>query len=55
LFSFLSKCIILVFVGVLTVEIQNSYILQVRYKPYFSDKARCSEASRFSATKIWYA
>ena len=34
---------------------ESSYILQVRYKPHLSDKARCSEASRFSVTKIWYA
>jgi len=27
----------------------------VRYEPHLSDKARCSEASRFSITKIWYA
>ena len=33
---------------------ESSYILQVRYKPHLSDKARCSEASRFSVTKIWY-
>jgi len=33
LFCFLIKCIILVFLGVLTEGIQNSYILQVRYKP----------------------
>jgi len=30
-------------------------ILQVRYEPHWSDKVRCSEASRFSITKIWYA
>ena len=38
-----------------TIGIQNSYILQVRYKPHLSDKVHCSEASRFSITKIWYA
>ena len=27
----------------------------VRYEPRLSDKARSSEASRFSITKIWYA
>jgi len=27
----------------------------VRYEPHLSDKARSSEASRFSITKIWYA
>jgi len=26
-----------------------------RYEPHLSDKARSSEASRFSITKIWYA
>ena len=26
----------------------------VRYEPHLSDKARSSEASRFSITKIWY-
>ena len=31
------------------------YILQVRYEPHLSDKVCCSEASRFSITKIWYA
>jgi len=35
--------------------IQNSYILQARYESRLSDKARCSEASRFSIIKIWYA
>jgi len=39
----------------LTIGIENSYILQVRHQPHLSDKPRCSEASRFSATKIWYA
>ena len=39
------------------IGIQKSYkyIHQVRYEPHLSDKARCSEASRFSITKIWYA
>jgi len=57
LFCFLIKCIILVFLGVLTIgiQIQNSYILQEGYEPHLSDKARCSEASRFSNAKIWYA
>jgi len=27
----------------------------VRYEPHLSDKARSSEASGFSITKIWYA
>jgi len=54
-FCFLTKCIIVVFLGVLTIEIQNSYILQQRYEPHLSDKARCSEASRFSITKMRYA
>jgi len=49
------KCIILVFVDASTIGIGNSYIPQVRYEPHISDKARCSEASRFSITKIWYA
>jgi len=26
----------------------------VRYEPHLSDKARSSEASQFSTTKIWY-
>jgi len=30
-------------------------ICSVRYEPHLSDKARSSEASRFSITKIWYA
>jgi len=34
----LVKCIILVFVGALTIGIQNSYTLQVRYEPHLSDK-----------------
>jgi len=51
---FLAKCIILVFVGVFTIGIQNSCILQVRYVPHISDKIR-SEASQFSITKTWYA
>jgi len=34
----LVKGIILVFVGVLTTGIQNSYILQVRHEPHLSDK-----------------
>ena len=34
---------------------ENRYMLQVRYEPHLSDKARYSEASRFSITKIWYA
>jgi len=60
------KCIMLVFLGVLNIGIENSYIPQVRYKPHLiylinhiwfrlSDEARCSEASWFSVTKIWYA
>jgi len=49
------KRIILVFVGVLTLGIQNGYIRKVSYEPHLSDKARCSEASRFSITKIRYA
>jgi len=55
LFCFLVQCIILVFLGVLTAGIQNSYMLQLRYEQHLSDKALCSEASRFSITKIWYA
>jgi len=51
---FLVKCIILLFLDIFTVGIQDSYIRQVRYDPHLSDKARCSEASRFSITKIWY-
>jgi len=51
---FLVKGIISVFLGVYT-GIQNSYILLVRYEPHLSDKARCSEVSRFSNIKIWYA
>jgi len=27
---------------------------QVRYESHLSDKARCSEASQFSVTEIWY-
>jgi len=27
----------------------------MRYEPHLPGKARCSEASRFSVTKIWYA
>jgi len=46
---------ILVLLSVLTIEIQNSYIPQVKYEPHISDKSRCSEASQFSITKIWYA
>jgi len=34
LFCFLEKCIILASIGVLTTEIPNSYILQVRYVAY---------------------
>jgi len=49
------KRIILVFVGVLTLGIQNGYIRKVSYEPHLSDKARCSEASRFLITKIRYA
>jgi len=30
-------------------------LLQRSYQPHLSDKARCSEASRFPITKIWYA
>jgi len=52
---FLAKCINLVFVGVLTIGIQNSCILQAGYVPHLSDKVRCSQESRFSITKIWYA
>jgi len=52
---FLAECNILVFVGVLTTGIQNRCILHVRYVPHLSDEVRCSEASRFSITKIWYA
>jgi len=55
LFCFLVKSIILVFLGVLTIGIQNSYILQEKYETHLSDKARCSETSRFSVTKTWYA
>jgi len=51
LFCFLVISIILVFIGVLTIGIQNSYILQENYEPYLFDKARCSETSRFSITK----
>jgi len=57
LFCFLLKCVILVFLGVLTIEIQNSYIIldvRIRYEPHFFDKARFSEASWFLITKIWY-
>ena len=39
----------------LTIGIQNSYILQEKCEPHLSDKARCSETSRFSITKMWYA
>jgi len=52
---FLVKCIILVFVGVIAIGIQNSCILQVRYVPHIYDKIHCSEVSQFSITKIWYA
>jgi len=55
LFCFLVISIILVFVGVLTIGIQNSYMPQENYEPHLFDKARCSETSRFSITKIWYA
>jgi len=55
LFCYLVKCIILAFVGVLTIGIENSYILRVTYEPHLSDEARCSETPRFSITKIWYA
>jgi len=51
----LVKCIILVFLGVLTIGIEYRCILQVGYQPHLSDKSRCSEASRFSITKIWYS
>jgi len=44
LFCFLVQCIILVFLGVL-IGIQNSYMLQLRYK------ARWSEASGFQSQK----
>ena len=30
-------------------------MLQARHEPRLSDKARCSEAFRFSITKIWCA
>ena len=34
---------------------ENSYIPQARYQPHLSDEGCCSEASRFSIKKIWYA
>jgi len=55
LFSFFVLSIIFVFIGVLTIEIKNSYVLQENYEPRSFGKARCSETSRFSITKIWYA
>jgi len=55
LLCFLTKCIILEFLSVFTIGIQNSYILQVRYELHLSDKARCPKAPRFSLTKMWYA
>jgi len=55
LFCIVVKRIILVFLGVRTTGIQNTYILQVRYEPHLSDKAPCSDASHFSNTKIWHA
>jgi len=54
LFCFSGQCIILIFLGVFTIGIQNSYMLQLRYEHHLSDKARCSEVSRFLITKIWY-
>jgi len=51
-FRFVAKCNILVFLGVLTIGIQNNYIQQVRYEPQLSDNVRCSEVSRFSITKL---
>jgi len=51
---FLAKCLILVVLGVLSIGIQNSYVLQVRYEPHLSDNARCPEASLFSIRKIRY-
>jgi len=39
----------------LTIGIQNSYTLQVRSEPHLSVKSRCSEASQFLITKMWYA
>jgi len=38
--------------GTAAILCENSYILQVRYEPHVSDKARCSEASHFSIMKI---
>jgi len=55
LFCFLVKRIISVFLGVLTIGIQNSNALQITDEPHLSDKVRCSEASRFSIRKIQYA
>ena len=56
LFCFLVKCIILVFLGVLTIGIENSYSTYFKYdmNHIYVIKAR-SEASRFSVTKILYA
>jgi len=38
-------------------QVQESKMatFSVRYEPHLSDKARSSEASRFSITKIWHA
>jgi len=55
LLCFLVKCIVIVFLGASITGIQNDYTCSVRYEPRLSDKARSSEASRFSITKIWYA
>jgi len=38
LFCFLVKCIISVFVGILTIGIRNNYMLRVRYEPHLSEK-----------------
>jgi len=55
IFCSLVKCIILVFLGVLTIGIQNGCMLQISYESHLCDKVRGSEASRFSIIKIWYA
>jgi len=39
----------------LPLKTQNSYIIQEKHELHLSDKSRCSEASQFSITKIWYA
>jgi len=36
-------------------EAYCSYVLQERYERHLFDKVGCSEASRFSVTKMWYA